>query len=218
MNKNIKVGSIFSVKVSSNEKIFGRVLFDVDDYLNKSKSEGNQNYFDIYRKCILIETFGKVLNEFDESIVSNIAVKSSFIPIDTFFDEDEWELTGQNYPILSEYISFPEVLRFVNNEVLFCVGEVSLLTTFDEKFRDSVGVYPSFGTGYWETIATLDFANREDLIEDKEDIMDAYFKDSDLRESPEIRKQIYEYLNENPALSYYELALKHGFDLKRFYK
>lgn len=36
MNKNIKVGSIFSVKVSPNEKIFGRVLFNVDDYLYKS--------------------------------------------------------------------------------------------------------------------------------------------------------------------------------------
>ncbi|MDQ0781528.1 hypothetical protein QF044_001382 [Chryseobacterium sp. W4I1] len=218
MSMNIKSGTIFSVNVSSDEKIFGRVLFNVDDYLEKSKNENNQNYFDVYKKCVLIETFGKVVKEFDETLLKNVAVKSSFIPVDTFSDEDEWEITDLNFPVPSEYITFPEVLRFVNGKVYFCVGEVTIATSFDEAFRDKCGVYPSFGSGYWEVVATLDFAGRKDLIEDEDDIMDTYFGDSDLRENPDVRNEIYQAIGEDPNLSYNELALKHGFDLKRFYR
>lgn len=217
MNMNIKPGTIFSVNVSTDEKIFGRVLFNVDDYLEKSKNENNQNYFDVYKKCVLIETFGKVTKEFDETLLENVAVKSSFIPVDTFSDEDEWELTDLIFPVSAEYLTFPEVLRFVNAKIYFCVGEVTIATSFDEAFRDHCGVYPSFGSGYWEVVATLDFADRKDLIEDEDDVMDKYFKDSDLRENPEARKEIYQAIAENPDQSYNELALKYGFDLKRFY-
>lgn len=214
---NIKPGTIFSVNVSTDEKIFGRVLFNVDEYLEKSKNESNQNYFDVYDKCVLIETFGKVTKEFDETLLKNVAVKSSFIPMDTFSDEDEWELTDLNLAVSTEYLTFPEVLRFVNGKIYFCVGEVTIATSFDVAFRDQCGVYPSFGSGYWEVVATLDFAERKDLIEDEDDVMDKYFKDSDLRENPKARQEIYQAIGENPNLSYNELALKHGFDLKRFY-
>lgn len=217
MKMNIKPGTIFSVNVSSDEKIFGRVLFNVDDYLEKSKNENNQNYFDVYKKCVLIETFGKVVKKFDETLLESVAVKSSFIPVDTFSDEDEWELTDLNVSVPTEYLTFPEVLRFVNAKIYFCVGEVTIATSFDEAFRDKSGVYPSFGSGYWEVVATLDFADRKDLIEDEDDIMDKYFKDSDLREIPDVREEIYQTIGEDSNLSYNELALKYGFDLKRFY-
>jgi len=216
MSKNIKPGIIFSVNVSSDEKIFGRVLFNVNDYLDKSKNEDLKNYFDVYKKCVLIETFGNVAPDFEEGFLKNVAVKSSFIPVDTFYDEEEWELTDAIIPVSSEYITFPEVLRFVEGKIYFCVGEVTIPTSFDEAFRDESGVYPSFGSGYWEVVATLDSADRKDLIEDEDDIMESYFKDSDLRESPELRKEIYDAINEDPDLSYTQLALKHGFDLKRF--
>ncbi|MDR3007237.1 MAG: hypothetical protein LBV59_04845 [Sphingobacterium sp.] len=68
---------------------------------------------------------------------------------------------------------------------------------------------PSFGSGYWEVVATLDYANRKDLIEDKSDIMGNYFKDADLRESPDLRRRIYYALNEDPNIPYEKLALKH---------
>ena len=41
---------------------------------------------------------------------------------------------------------------------------------------------------------------------------------SDLRLLPELRKKLYEMIGENPDMPYYELALKHGKDLTRFYQ
>lgn len=207
INKDIKPGAIFSVKVSSEEKIYGRILFNVNDYLDKNRDLAN--YFDVYRKCILIETFGNVAKDFDESFLRNIAVKSSFIPVDVFSDELEWQLLNNVISVPFEYITFPEVLRFVDGKIYFCVGEVVIPTAFDEVFRDECGVYPSFGSGYWEVVATLDYADRKDLIEDKGDIMERYFKDADLRESPEVRRRIYYALNEDPDMPYDKLALKH---------
>ncbi|AZA65323.1 hypothetical protein EG345_11785 [Chryseobacterium carnipullorum] len=74
------------------------------------------------------------------------------------------------------------------------------------------------GKIYYLEIATLDISNRKDLISDKDDIMDNYFKFSDIRSLPLLQKEIYQTIDENPDVSYYELALKYGFDLKRFYK
>lgn len=215
MNKSIKSGDIFSVSVSHDEKIFGRILLNVDDYLDKTKNEDNQHYFDVFTHCVLVETFGKVVRRFDEGILHDVAVKSSFIPIDTFFEEEEWQLTGHNIPVAAEYITFPEVLRFVNNKLYFCVGELTILTAFDQRFQEQCGVYPSFGSGYWEVVATLDFAGRKDLIEDQDDIMDHYFKDSDLRENPALREEIYRAIGEDYQLRYNELAIKRGYVLQR---
>ncbi len=215
MTKSIEPGSIFSVNVSADEKIYGRILFDVDDFLDKSKNKDLKNYFDVFKKCVLIETFGIVSKEFDVSYLKNVAVKSSFIPVDTISDGEEWELTNMLIPVSVGYITFPEVLRFVDGKIYFCVGEVSIPTSFDEVFRDQSGVYPSFGSGYWEIVATLDYAGRKDLIEDEDDLMECYFKDSDLRESPELRKEIYDAINEDPGMSYEQLALKHGFNLNK---
>ena len=39
----------------------------------------------------------------------------------------------------------------------------------------------------------------------------------DFRFYPEYRKEVYGIIGEDPNQSYYELALKHGFDLARFY-
>lgn len=113
--------------------------------------------------------------DFDERFLRNIAVKSSFIPVYTFFEELEWQLLDQVISVPQGYITFPEVLRFVEDKIYFCVGEVVIPTAYDEVFRDECGVYPSFGSGYWEVVATLDYADRKDLIEDKSDIMESYF-------------------------------------------
>jgi hypothetical protein len=40
---------------------------------------------------------------------------------------------------------------------------------------------------------------------------------TDLKNSPELRLRVYEMLGEDPTQSYYEMALKHGFDLARLY-
>ncbi len=76
---------------------------------------------------------------------------------------------------------------------------------------------PSTGYGYYEVVvATLDFSGRDDLI--KEDAkMDNYFRDSDLRSLPDVRKRIWKLAGEDMNKSYYELAKGKGVDLARLY-
>lgn len=89
------------------------------------------------------------------------------------------EVTALNIFLPAAYLTFPEVQRSVNRMVYFRIGEVTIAPSFDEAFRDKFGVYPSLGGGYWEVVATLDFAGRKDLIED--DVMDTYLGNSDFK-------------------------------------
>jgi len=62
----------------------------------------------------------------------------------------------------------------------------------------------------------LVWSDRKDLVEES-DIKESYFIADDLRYSLEKRNKIYAMIGENPNQSYYELALKRGFDLARLY-
>lgn len=114
-------------------------------------------------------------------------------------------------------VTFPEVLSRYNMNVYLASGELYLPIPIDGNEYDKIGVYASSGYGYYDVIvATLDFSGRDDLI--KEDAkMDNYFKDSDLRSLPDVRKRIWELAGEDMNKSYYELAKEKGFDLARLY-
>lgn len=218
MSKKLEEGDIFSIKVSAKEYVFGRILFDGSAYWKQYGNEKPNNYLDWFSGCILIETYAEVAEKFDEKMMANVAVESSFIANDVFKEEENWELTDNNISVQANQVSFPEVLLAEQHDIFFCVGEIKIKTSFDMNFRDEVGVYPSFGSGYWEMIATLDKASRRDLIKDQDDIMETYFTDSDLRMLPEIRNKIYNDINISSDKTYYELSKEMGFDLGRFYE
>lgn len=213
VNFKFQVGDIFSIKITENEMIFGRILFDVNNQYLKKGLKGF-NYLDYFNNCFLIETFIGVFPSFDNIDIKKKAVISSFIPED-FFEDFDCNIID-NIKVNIEEVSFPEVLSTFNSNYFFSVGELSLLINLTDKEYDDIGIYPTFGSGYWEIVATLDFSKRLDLIEDG-DRMDNYFENSDLRYSPLIRNKIYSLIGEAPDQSYYELALKYGFDLTRLY-
>ena len=215
--KKINVSDVFSVKVSESEFIYGRVLFDVTkQYMKKSYNpEGNNySYLSFFNKCFLIETFLGVSSSFEDIDMKQKAVISTFVP-DFFFSEYEASIID-NIGVDVKEISFPETLSSAN-KCYFSAGELYLPInlTDDECYR--IKIYPSFGSGFQAITATLDYSGRTDLIEEG-DRQEAYFKYSDLRNNPEIRQEIYAMIGEDPNQSYYELALKHGFDLARLYE
>lgn len=215
--KKINVSDVFSVKVSESEFIYGRVLFDVTkQYMKKSYNpEGNNySYLSFFNKCFLIETFLGVSSSFEDIDMKQKAVISTFVP-DFFFSEYEANIID-NIGVDVKEISFPETLSSAN-KCYSSVGELYLPInlTDDECYR--IKIYPSFGSGFQAITATLDYSGRPDLIEEG-DRQEAYFKYSDLRNNPEIRQEIYAMIGEDPNQSYYELALKHGFDLARLYE
>ena len=212
--KKITVGDVFAIKIENTDYYyFGRILFDVKEQY-KQKIE-NHNYLGLYGKSTLIETY-KTISKTPEISEFEVVVDSTFIPKRDLLDEEITII--QNIPVDPKKVSFPETFSSIQPlGKLLTVGELSILTSFDTKYVDKTKVFPVRGNIYYLQLATLDYSGRRDLIEDQEDIIDNYFRDSDLRTFPEIRKEIYQDIGEDPNVSYYELALKHGFDLARFY-
>lgn len=140
--QKLQQGDIFSIKASDSENVFGRILFNGIDYWKKYGHEKPDNYLDWFSKSILIETYCTVAKTFDEKMLLNIAVKSSFIDAYTFKEDDDWRLLGINIPVKPEEISFPEVLRSVERDVYFSTGEINIKTSLDSQTRDEINIYP----------------------------------------------------------------------------
>lgn len=213
----VRTGDIFSVEVSKNEFIFGRVLFDVvNQYMERGFDKEINNYMGFFNKCFLIETFVGVHPSFESIDIKEKAVISSFVSKD-FFEDNDFECNIiHNIKIDAKKVSFPEVLSLINSNYFFSVGELQIPISLTKEEYERIKVNPCFGSGYWDIVATLDLSGRTDLIEDG-DQMDNYFRYSDIRSLPDIRKIIYSRIGEDLNQSYYELALKNDFDLARLY-
>ena len=211
-----KTGDIFSVSVAENEFIFGRILFDVNKQYIKKFPKGEQfnNYLDWFGKCYLIETYIGVFPSLDKVDFDKIAVECDFVA-NSFFRDDA-AIVGHK-EVNPKDVIFPEVLSTYNSQVYYSVGELNLPIDLSWEEYDKIKVCPCMGSGYWSIVETLSLSERKDLI-DPDDIGDFYRKASDLRIQPELRKRLYEMIGENLNQTYYEMALKHGFDLARFYE
>ncbi|KQS92061.1 Imm26 family immunity protein [Chryseobacterium sp. Leaf394] len=214
MSKNIKVGDIFAIKIEQSELYyFGRVVFDVQAQYDNSGQDNN--YLDWHKDSVLVETYKHISDSLDIEKFET-AIISQFIPKKELLKQDIKIV--KNLEVDPTKVSFPETLKNHQNNSLFTVGELSLKTNFSTDYAyDNIKVFPTLGKAYYLELATLDFSGRRDLIVDQNDILDNYFKFSDLRSLPEKRIEVYQSIGENPNLSYYDLALKHGFDLQRFY-
>ncbi|WP_426477539.1 Imm26 family immunity protein [Chryseobacterium sp. CBSDS_008] len=214
MKKNIKVGDVFAIKIeNSTEYYFGRLLFDVKDQYDGSGQI--YNYLDWHQECVLVETYKYIsselaTNNYEPAICSTFILKRDLLKQDIQIID--------HLMVVPETVSFPETLKNVENTCFFTVGELAIKTNLSTEYAyDNIKIFPTLGNTYYLEIATLDISNRKDLIVDKDDIMDNYFRFSDMRSLPLVQEEIYRAINEIPNVSYYELALKHGFDLKRFY-
>lgn len=223
----LKTGDIFSLEVAENEFIYGRILFDVTNQYMKTVYPANQkngvkNYLDFFNKCLLVETYlgtHKSLEgvDFDKKAVQGTFVCNDFFKED-FFQQKNFMIVGNKAVDIKE-ISFPETLSSYNSSFYFATGELYLPIAITSNEYDDIKVHPSFGNGYWTIIvATLDYSNRIDLVDEEDRDMKNYFRWSDLKSLPGIRSKLYGLIGGNPSQSYYEMALKYGFDLARLYK
>lgn len=210
--KKLAVGDVFAIKIGNTSlHYFGRVLFDVKKQYIKTK-EFPDNYFGWYGKSILIEIY-KSISENLEATNLDLAVQSTFISPKNLLKNDIQVL--RNEPVDPKKVGFPEVISSIDGNICFNLGELQLKTQYDRKFADEANMFPRLGNMYWIQMAVFDYSGRRDLIEDKDDIKSNYF--NDIRNVPALRKKIYSDLGEDPDQTYYELALKHGLDLARYY-
>lgn len=219
MAKKVKctTGDVFAIPVSETEFIFGRVLFDVTKQYIKIVPEEERELNDLgfFNKSVLVEMFLGVYTSVEDVDFEKKAVTGTFV-FNDFLSKYEGVIVGKR-EVNPIDVSFPEVLSRYNMNVYLASGELYLPIPIDGDEYREIGVYASSGYGYYNLIvATLDFSGRDDLI--KEDAkMDNYFEHIDLRSRPELRSEIYASIHEDTNQNYYDMALKHGFDLKRLY-
>lgn len=217
--KGFQVGDIFTIEFSPGNFVFGRILFDVkNQYLSKINHDNlpsqEKNYFNFYGDSYLVEMY-KGINDKPELLSEDILIPRAFSMVVTF-KEEKAEKVGFREVDFQE-IGFPETLSPLNDIICLERGELVIKTSLTRKEYDEISVGTetvSIGSVAFEC---AQLQGKKHLIpEDYQDI-DDHIKSADLYFHPEIRNKIYKQIGEDPNQSYYEMALKHGYDLARLY-
>ena len=220
-SKKLKEGDIFYVKV--NEKyIFGRLLIDTKKRIFKLEP---QHKLKFYNGCYLVEVYKGIYDK-PELPTREIIYPSSFVFSSTFYPSKLYKKTVEwtfykNEPIDYKEIDFPEVLEIGENGYLnlrkfdISLATKTLIKDFWPKITEQKYTGCAFSIFYQLVDESFLLQNRKDLIMDKER---TYFTfNNDLRFQIKDRENFYKQIGEDINISYYKLAMKHGYDIGRFY-
>lgn len=215
MAKKIKIGDIVRVKLLNDKYMWVHVLFDVRWMLRKDRKIDPSNYFYFYAPCYLINVYAQISsNEVldDETIF----FKGIFIPRKQLADQT----VVSNIPVDYRLIDFPETTGGYDSEDWLAKGELALGIGKipDAKIKEWGNRFNgSFGDVYSVADDVLYMQNRKVEMQRMNYPDDWNHIPKDFRFYPECREEVYRIIGEDPNQSYYELALKHGYDLARFY-
>ena len=211
--KKLKEGDIFYVHNDYYKRyFFGKILVDIKNRLVKRANEGLLWPLDFFSDCYLVAVYkdiadAPVLKSREFIIPGSFIYKSSFNRKNK--DAMEW-VYYDHEDINYQELEFPEYIVSCNDKICLQRGELSIPTSLTRtQYENEFNITGSKTGG-------INYSNAL-LLQG----LPAYKKNidySNLRLLPELRKKLYEMIGENPDMPYYELALKHGKDLARFYQ
>ncbi|NDV66765.1 hypothetical protein [Bacteroides sp. 224] len=214
MTDKLQEGDIFYVQYQG-KYFFGKVLMDIAERMPVREIPMKS-----FHDCYLVGVYKGI---YDEPILveTEFIISSIFTQKKQFYarkDKTDWHFY-KNEPIdYKKDISFPESITVVA-KVGYCFrcGEVQLPTKLTKK--DWLGDFDIQQEVHFRYSTVLMMAchyqNRDDLM----DFMPhAFLEKEDLRFTEKQRKEVYNQIGEDLNISYYELALKYGMDLGRFYE
>ena len=209
----LKEGDIFYVYNDYYKKFFfGKILVDIKNRLVKRANEGLLWPLDFFSDCYLVAVYKDIA---DTPVLKSrdFIIPGSFIYKSSFNRKNEDSIKWVYYDhedINYQELEFPEYLISSNDKICLERGELSIPTSLTRaQYENEFNITGSKTGG-------INYSNAL-LLQG----LSAYKKNidySDLRLLPELRKKLYEMIGENPDTPYYELALKHGKDLARFYQ
>ena len=211
--KKLKEGDIFYVYNDYYKRyFFGKILVDIMNRFIKRANEGLLWPLDFFSDCYLVAVYkdiadAQVLKSREFIIPGSFIYKSSFNRKNK--DAMEW-VYYDHEDINYQELEFPEYIVSSNDKICLQRGELSIPTSLNRtQYENEFNITGSKTGGINYSNALL----LQGLPAYKERI-----DYSDLRLLPELRKKLYEMIGEDPDTPYYELALKHGKDLARFYQ
>ena len=212
-DKKIKEGDIFYVYNDYHKRyFFGKILVDIKNRLVKRANEGLLWPLDFFSDCYLVSVYKDIA---DTPVLKSreFIIPGSFIYKSSFNRKNEDGIKWVYYDhedINYQELEFPEYIVSSNDKICLERGELSIPTGLTRaQYENEFNITGSKTGG-------INYSNAL-LLQG----LPAYKKNidySDLRLLPELRKKIYEMIGEDPDAPYYELALKHGKDLARFYQ
>ena len=211
--KKLEEGDIFYVYNDYYKRyFFGKILVDIMNRFIKRANEGLLWPLDFFSDCYLVAVYKDivdtpVLKSREFIIPGSFIYKSSFNRKNK--DAMEW-VYYDHEDINYQELEFPEYIVSSNDKICLQRGELSIPTGLTRaQYENEFNITGSKTGG-------INYSNAL-LLQG----LPAYKKNidySDLRLLPELRKKLYEMIGEAPDTPYYELALKHGKDLARFYQ
>ena len=209
----LKEGDIFYVYNDYYKRFFfGKILVDIKNRLVKRVNEGLLWPLDFFSDCYLVAVYKDIA---DTPVLKSrdFIIPGSFIYKSSFNRKNEDSIKWVYYDhedINYQELEFPEYLISSNDKICLERGELSIPTSLTRaQYENEFNITGSKTGGINYSNALL----LQGLLAYKKNI-----DYSDLRLLPELRKKLYEMIGENPDTPYYELALKHGKDLARFYQ
>jgi len=209
----LKEGDIFYVYNDYYKKFFfGKILADIMNRFVKRANEGLLWPLDFFSDCYLVAVYKDIA---DTPVLKSreFIIPGSFIYKSSFNRKNKDAIKWVYYDhedINYKELEFPEYLISSNDKICLERGELSIPTGLTRAQYENEFNITGTKTG------GINYSNAL-LLKG----LSAYKKNidySDLRLLPELRKKIYEMIGEDQDAPYYELALKHGKDLARFYQ
>ncbi|WP_103573060.1 sugar transporter [Campylobacter concisus] len=211
--KKLKEGDIFYVYNDYYKRyFFGKILVDIMNRFIKRANEGLLWPLDFFSDCYLVAVYkdiadAQVLKSREFIIPGSFIYKSSFNRKNK--DAIKW-VYYDHENINYKELEFPEYIISSNDKICLERGELSIptgLTRAQYENEFNITGSKTGGINYSNALLLQGLPAYKERID--------Y---SDLRLLPELRKKLYEMIGEDPDTPYYELALKYGKDLARFYQ
>jgi Immunity protein 26 len=216
MPKRYKAGDIFSLQLPTGEYVTGRVILDVKNQCIQPKLILSDSSLGSFNGAVLIEiykqTFSEPTAKRSEILIPGIWTDSGSLK------RGRWNIIGYE-EIAPTKVEFPEAfIPQGSRTILFLTGEIQLPIemTYEEYQKLHIRSTTDASGCLGETC--LYYLNRKDEINDPDlvDVELRSLKHSDLRFN-DFRSEAYRRLGEDENISYFEMSLKHGFDIRRFY-
>lgn len=211
--KKLKEGDIFYVYNDYYKRyFFGKILVDIMNRFIKRANEGLLWPLDFFSDCYLVAVYKDIA---DTPVLKSreFIIPGSFIYKSSFNRKNKDAIKWVYYDhedINYKELEFPEYLISSNDKICLERGELSIptgLTRTQYESEFNITGSKTGGINYSNALLLQGLPAYKERID--------Y---SDLRLLPELRKKIYEMIALDPDTPYYELALKHGKDLARFYQ
>lgn len=213
MKKRAKPGNIFTCQLDNGLYMFGRVLMDVKVQVFDSKILVKKEHTHLrhYDTGYVVEVYDTIAESNELPDVLHIKIPGIAVDADTF-EDDVWQVIGFK-AVDPKEVDFQESLNYYDGELDYHRGEIFI----------SADVPPSLLSDEIEEFRAAAFVNSVLLYDDVYEYMQSddpsELLDYDCRLLEKgLRETVFKIIGEDVNFSYYDLALKHGFDTARFFK